>query len=402
MDIQRLKSLLAIFLLITAAIGLSLISVHVWGGKPEKAQVPQNLTISEDMTVLQISEVNGLPPELLKRALHLSPGQGQNKTLSQLGLSPEGAKARIVRAATIASEENTKDWRKIFAKFTLWIVFLIIPFVLMRKKRMRPIIRKWLLAISVLLFGVILGSDPSPMGTVKDAIVLYGKHSAIFPPRMIALAVFLVLVVAANKFICAWGCQVGVLQDLIHRLARKSNDRKGIFPQYKPSFVLTNSIRILTFTTLIIVAFFGAYDIIEPVDPFKAFNPAHLGIAGSISVGVLLATSIYIWRPWCHFFCPFGLVGWAFEKLSIFKIVVNYETCIRCEACAKTCPSTVMEAILKRDRVIPDCFACSSCIDVCPTSSVSLLANRRSRPLSGKWETKEDKARLMRSYGHRQ
>ncbi len=379
-------------IIVAAVVILSLFSVRIWGGKPEKVEVPALLTITQDMTLAQVAEANELPPELLKRAFNLPPGQGQKMTLSEIGVTVEEARERIVRASAIASEEGSKDWRKIFVKFVLWIVFLIIPFVLMRKKRMRPITRKWLLAISVLLFGVILGSDPSPMGTVKDAIVLYGKHSAIFPPRMIALAVFLILVVAANKFICAWGCQFGVLQDLIHRLARKSNDRKGIFPQYKPSFVLTNSIRIFTFTALIMVAFFWAYDIIEPVDPFKAYNPAHLGIAGSISVGVLLAASIFVWRPWCHFFCPFGLVGWVFEKLSIFKIVVNYETCIRCETCAKTCPSTVMAAILKRDRVIPDCFACSSCIDACPTSSVSLLASRRSRPPSGKWETKEDKA----------
>ena len=98
--------------------------------------------------------------------------------------------------------------------------------------------------------------------------------------------------------------------------------------------------------------------------------------------------SLFVYRPWCHFFCPFGLVGWLVEKVSIFRIKVNYETCISCEACAKACPSTVMNAILKRENIIPDCFACANCIDVCPTGSVSLAAGKRKLPPEGKFEGK--------------
>ena len=74
------------------------------------------------------------------------------------------------------------------------------------------------------------------------------------------------------------------------------------------------------------------------------------------------------------------------EKVSIFRIKVNYDTCISCEACAKACPSTVMDAILKREKVIPDCFACANCIDVCPTDSVCLGAGRRNFPPDGKFQ----------------
>ncbi len=69
------------------------------------------------------------------------------------------------------------------------------------------------------------------MGTIKDAIALFGAKGVIFPPRMIALTVFLLLVVLANKFICAWGCQVGTLQDLIFRLNRNKLDTKGSLRQ---------------------------------------------------------------------------------------------------------------------------------------------------------------------------
>jgi hypothetical protein len=78
-----------------------------------------------------------------------------------------------------------------------------------------PRLRPGLYLAAVAVFGVILGSDPGPMGTVKDAIVLFGAKRVVFPPRMVALTLFLLMVLLANKFICAWGCQAGTLQDLI-------------------------------------------------------------------------------------------------------------------------------------------------------------------------------------------
>lgn len=70
-------------------------------------------------------------------------------------------------------------------------------------------------SFAAMVFDVALGSDPNPMGPVKDAVVLFGEHGVLFIPRLIALVVFVALVVLANKFICAWGCQLGTFQDFL-------------------------------------------------------------------------------------------------------------------------------------------------------------------------------------------
>ena len=104
-------------------------------------------------------------------------------------------------------------------------------------------------------------------------------------------------------------------------------------------------------------------------------------MAGALFVGVLLVAGLFIYRPWCHFFCPFGLVGWLVEKISRVKISVDYDTCIACRKCATACPSTVMAAILVRDKkTIPDCFACYTCRDVCPTDSIRFSTRKRMLP----------------------
>lgn len=124
----------------------------------------------------------------------------------------------------------------------------------------------------------------------------------------------------------------------------------------------------------------------------QIYKPMMIGAMGAVFISAALIGSLFVYRPWCHLFCPFGLVGWLFEKISIFRIIVNYDTCIACEACAKSCPSTVMNATLKRESVIPDCFACATCIEVCPTDSIRLLTGKRHKPPAEKFRKKEKRA----------
>ena len=377
---------LKLIIIVTMVTILSTASVALWGGKSEKTMGIPELFIEETMTLAQFGEANELPNSVLKAVFGLQSKDDLQKALSEFSLSKEQIQKKVEGASALHTEEESKDWIKILVKFASWIIFLLFVFVLMRKSRITPKVRKIIYISSVTIFGIVLGSDPSAMGTVKDAITLYASKGVIFPPRMIALAVFLLMVLVANKFICSWGCQAGVLQDLIFRLNRNDRDTEGIFQQYKPSFLVTNSFRVLFFGVFTLAAFRWSVDIIEFIDPFKIYKPAALGAAGIGFVLTLLIASLFIYRPWCHLFCPFGLVGWLVEKISIFKIKVNYDTCISCEACAKACPSTVMDAILKQDHVIPDCFACANCIDVCPTDSVCLSAGKRDMPPEGKFE----------------
>ncbi len=374
------------FVLLTAAvIGLSFASSRLWGGKPEGLTDRGPLVVEDTMTVAQFGQHNELPPALLKKVFDLKSPADSQKSITAFGMSNEEIGRKTEGLLALHAEHGSKNWVKILVKFSLWLAFLASVFVLMVRRRVTARNRKWLLLTAVAIFGVALGSDPSPMGTVKDAIVLLGARGVIFPPRLIAFGVFLLLVVFANKFICSWGCQLGTLQDLVFRLNREKQDRKNSTRQFKTPFAVSNSVRIAFFGAIIVFAFFWATDIVESVDPFKVFKPQTLGLGGAAFVGAVLILSLFTWRPWCHLFCPFGLVGWAAEKISVFKIHVDYHKCVACGACEKACPSTVMGAILKRDRAIPDCFACGTCLETCPAEAISLKAGKRSEPPAGKF-----------------
>jgi len=389
----RLRTAICFILIIVFIVGLSILSTRIWGGKPEQPQKLNELIIDKEMTIIQFGQANALPNKFLKEIFELKVKPDLEKRLDEYG-NPDQITAMVTKKLALASEHASKNWIKIPVKFGLWFIFLSTVFILSKKRRVTSGVRNWLLFAAILIFGLVMGSDPSPMGTVKDAIHLYGTAHAIFPPRMIALSIFLAIVFFVNKYICAWGCQAGTLQDLIFRINQTDKQKAVIGRQIKLPFALTNTIRFAFLCVFTLVAFSWGIDIIDPIDPFKIYNPTHLGLIGGIFICILLLASLFIYRPWCHFFCPFGLVGWLVEKASLVKISVNYETCIACQKCATACPSTVMGAILRRNKItIPDCFACYTCREVCPTDSISFSSRKRTLPpLDHFNERKKDKS----------
>ncbi|RWX42989.1 4Fe-4S binding domain-containing protein [Candidatus Electrothrix aarhusensis] len=346
----KARVILLLGLLLITVIGTSHVSTKIWGGKPEQLPDDIELIFSLEMSIKDFGSKNNIPGPVLKKVFQLKQKQDLDKKIAETGIAAADIEREIKKAVALQEEHQSKNWVKIPLKFGLWFAFLGLCFYLIRKGKITPKTRKVLYLAAVLIFGVILGADPGAMGTVKDAIALYGAKGVIFKPRMIAMIVFFLLVLLANKFICGWGCQIGTLQDLIFRLNRNRKDSKGILPQFKLPFLLTNSIRIAFFAAFTVVAFTWATDIIDPVDPFKIFKPAMIKPLGWFFVIGILILSLFVYRPWCQLFCPFGLVGWLIEKISVFKVKVNYDTCVACEACAKACPSTAMEAILTQVR----------------------------------------------------
>ena len=365
----------------------SWVVMGLWGGPVEKSPATAGpLVISEDMTLKAFAAANRLPDKIVQKAFGLKSADGLAQTIQATALSSAEIASRVNQALAFAAEEGSKNWVKIAAKFASWAAVLLVIFFLLKNRKMNPVLRKRLLLFSVVLFGIILGSDPSPMGTVKDAIVLLGKSGIVFPPRMVALTAMLIFgTLLANKFLCSWGCQLGTLQDFIFRLGRDAEDRKGILPQVKIPFAVSNGIRIAVLLLLTVGAFAWSVDLIGLIDPFKIYHPTVLATASGVFIAGLLGTSLFVYRPWCHLCCPFGLVGWLVEKISVYKIKVNYDTCIACKRCAEACPSTVMQAILTRDKTIPDCFACGTCIETCPTRSIRFASGRREKPPAGKF-----------------
>ena len=157
-------------LLVALVVILSYGSSKIWSEKKEKARITKSLVMEDDMTVQQFGQKNDLPNPVLKKVFGLQTQPELQKKVREFQLSQQEISSRIEKAMALSAEYESKNWLKIPIKFAAWFVFLLFVFRLMRKRRITPKTRKGIYLGAIALFGVVLGSDPSPMGTIKDAI----------------------------------------------------------------------------------------------------------------------------------------------------------------------------------------------------------------------------------------
>lgn len=250
----------------------------------------------------------------------------------------------------------------LISKFVLWIVAIVAATILLRRRKATSKVRLAFVVGGVLVFGLAYGLltrgglNPNPVFSVRNLfMVVLVKHKLLLP--VVAMLVILLLMVwVSNKSICGWGCQLGLLQDLLHRVP---------LPKWKPPFWLSNSVRIVAFVALIAGLALTGLDWIGIIDPFQLFSFNFSLAIGLFSVAVL-AASLFIYRPWCHFLCPFGLLGWLVEQVSVFRPRINRDVCKECELCVKACPGQAMADFYDGKKIHADCFACGACIEACP------------------------------------
>ncbi|MBL7107080.1 MAG: 4Fe-4S binding protein [Phycisphaerae bacterium] len=226
------------------------------------------------------------------------------------------------------------------------------------------------LLAAVLVCGFVLGKSPNPMeGTVKVFKSMVGLYPSIIS-KVIAFIFFIALVIIGNKLICGWACPFGALQELIYSLPILRKVK-----QWKAPFWLTNTIRGGLFCVVLLFLFgiVGSrkgFVIYHYLNPFNLFNLDFDHWLILLTVVVFLTLAFFTYRPFCQFICPFGLVSWIAEKLSLYRVIIDEEKCTKCGACIKACPLHAAKGKVENKIFSADCFSCSRCLNVCPVDAI--------------------------------
>lgn len=250
----------------------------------------------------------------------------------------------------------------ILVKFALWIATVAAATLLLRRRRVTSRVRLAFLVGGVLLFGfgfgavIPTGLNPNPVASLRNLLTGLLVRGQLVIPIAAMLVILLGAVWVSNKSICGWACQLGLLQDLVHRVG---------LPTWEPPFWLSNSVRITALIALAAGLMLAGMDWIGAIDPFQLFSFNLTWGIGLMSAAVL-AASLFVYRPWCRFLCPFGLVGWLVEQVSLLRPRINREACKACQLCVRACPSGAMGDFYDDAKLHADCFACGSCIAACP------------------------------------
>lgn len=226
------------------------------------------------------------------------------------------------------------------------------------------------LLVTVAACGFVLGKSPNPMeGTVKVFKSMVGLYPDPFI-KTLAFIFFIALAIVGNKVICGWACPFGALQELIYSfpILRKMK-------QWKLPFWLTNTIRSLLFLGMLLFLFGIAGDrkgfvIYHYLNPFNLFDLDFDHWMILLTVVVFLILAFFTYRPFCQLICPFGLMSWVAEKISLFRVIINEEKCTKCGACIKVCPSNAAKGKVESNTFPADCFSCARCLNVCPVDAI--------------------------------
>jgi len=167
----------------------------------------------------------------------------------------------------------------------------------------------------------------------------------------VGILIMLALSFLFGRFYCGYYCPVGAAQELASLApVPKVRVESKLWP---------GVIRWIFFALFLIAAYFFTFGLLR-LFGIRDFFLLILSAGFFVFVAILLI-SLFLYRPFCRFICPFGAIVSIPAMGSRLKIQ-RTDACISCGKCERTCPTN--EA--KRTDRKGECYLCHRCMDVCP------------------------------------
>jgi polyferredoxin len=259
----------------------------------------------------------------------------------------------------------------VFSMFILWIMLILITTLLIKNTNLKKIYKILILVISVIIGGIILGANPNPVNPIQQ-ILLFIHSNSIFIPMLIVFALLLLSTIVIGRMFCGYACPVGAIQELCSKINFKSNlkEQEKVKIVLKTNQKWANVIRWIFFIFIGLVSIIWGLAVLQIINPFLGYayftNPFAIAlIIPFITLVVIVVLSIFIYRPWCRYLCPFGALASITSRFSRYKYV-RTEDCTECGLCEKICPT--QEAF--RESSKGECYDCNRCVEICPQNAI--------------------------------
>jgi polyferredoxin len=254
----------------------------------------------------------------------------------------------------------------LLTKLALWIITIGTSTWLLNKGKITKKNRLLILIAGTIVFGFVYGQlsplNPNPMSMVNNLLLNLRGLTVPVPLQLSIgmLALMLLLVVVSNRSICGWGCQLGLLQDVLYQVPMK---------KVNVSKQTTLWTRLVFFVGFVGILLLNGVNVLRLLDPFGVFQLNLTLISGLMFLSIAVS-SIFFYRSWCRFLCPFGLIGLVAEQFSIYHPRINEDNCVNCMQCVKSCPTGAMKDFYEQNRFHNDCYACGACVEACKVDAV--------------------------------
>ena len=185
-------------------------------------------------------------------------------------------------------------------------------------------------AAAVLYFGFWRKGCICAVGSFQNmALAVFNNGYAIPVSVILFFLMPVVFTLFYGRTFCASVCPLGAVQELV------------LIRPVRVPYVLQATLGLIPFLYLgfsVLFAATGAAFIVCRFDPFVAFfrmsGPFYMLILGFF----FLVIGTIVGRPYCRFFCPYGVIlGWM-SSLSRSHVSITPDDCIQCRLCENACP----------------------------------------------------------------
>ena len=231
-----------------------------------------------------------------------------------------------------------------------------------------------------------------PIGALQAALT--ARHRR-FPCYVLGFLAAVGLLV--GRFVCGWLCLFGLIQELLYLIPT---------PKLRIPEKIDRTLRYLKYLVLALLVialplgYRGEYgagvpffcQFLCPVGTLEGGVP--LVLLNSVlrpALGWLfrwkllililcIASSVFVYRPFCKYLCPLGAFYALFQRVSLIRMRVDASACVNCGACAGACP---MQVDPSKTPNSTECIRCGQCVRACPTGALSFLKPKTENRVKG-------------------
>jgi|FLOH01.1.fsa_nt_gi NosR/NirI family transcriptional regulator, nitrous oxide reductase regulator len=220
------------------------------------------------------------------------------------------------------------DFLEFFDVFVLIAAMSLVAWLVLKKRSRRGVF--WVSIFSLLYFGFYREGCVCSIGSIQNvALALFNPGYKI---PLIVIAFFtlpLIFSLFFGRVFCGGVCPLGAIQDIFVW--------KPI--QMKPWLQTVLGLIPYIYLGLGVLYAATATDfIICRYDPFVGIFRLDAEFMMFTLGGIFLLTSVFVARPYCRFFCPYGVLLHFTSKVSKYHMTITPSKCIQCRLCENSCP----------------------------------------------------------------
>lgn len=241
--------------------------------------------------------------------------------------------------------------------FFFCLIMLVTDAKLLSKK-----VKTVLYLITIFFAGFLLKGIPNVLVPVEYTLITISQRGDMIH-LLHPIAIFCLIMGTSflvGRIFCGFACPIGALQELISTINFKSDLKTQKENKFHIEFSpqISNKVRWAFTGSLFILAIIWDIALIRDFNPLSGFTLTL--VFPFIGLLIVSFASIFLYRPWCRFLCPFG-AGSAF--LGKFATIAYRRTvdCNDCGLCEKICPTKLFPG---------ECYYCNRCVEICPQDAI--------------------------------